>query len=60
MKIEIPLLAVMLLMSTTLLARIAVQGIEPALVSTAIEWWANGTRAGVRLFRKHIHLRLVG
>jgi hypothetical protein len=60
MKIEVSLLAALLLMSTTLLARIAVQGIEPALVSIAIEWWVNGTRAGVRLFRKHVDLRWVG
>ena len=60
MKIEISLLAALLLMCTTLLARIAVQGIEPALVSIAIEWWVNGTKAGVRLFRKHAHSTWVG
>jgi hypothetical protein len=58
MKFEIPLLAMLLVTSSSLLARIAVQGIEPALVSTAIEWWFTGLRAGARLFRKSDHMPL--
>jgi hypothetical protein len=41
MKIEIPFLAGMLLIGTNLLARVAVQGIEQALFSTAIEHGLN-------------------
>jgi hypothetical protein len=37
MKIEIPFLAGLLLIGTDLLARVAVQGIEQAIFSTAIE-----------------------
>lgn len=37
MKIEIPFLAGLLLIGTDLLARVAVQGVEQALFSTAIE-----------------------
>jgi hypothetical protein len=38
MKIDISFLAVFLLIGTDLLARAAVQGVEQALVSTAIEY----------------------
>jgi hypothetical protein len=38
MKIDISLLAAFLLIGTDLLARAAVQGVEQALVSTAIEY----------------------
>lgn len=38
MKIDTPFLAALLLMGTTLLARMAAYGVEQALVSTAIEW----------------------
>jgi hypothetical protein len=38
MKIEIPLLAGLLLVGTDLLARAAVQGVEQALLSTTIEY----------------------
>ena len=41
MKIEIPFLAGLLLIGTDLLARVAVQGIEQALFSTAIEHGLN-------------------
>ncbi len=51
MKIEIPLLASLLLIGTTLLARVQAQGIEQALVATAIEYTVNGARAAVRLIR---------
>jgi hypothetical protein len=38
MKNEIPLLAALLLIGTSLLGRVTAQGIEQALVSTAIEY----------------------
>jgi hypothetical protein len=41
MKIEIPFLAGLLLIGTDLLARVAVQGIEQAIFSTAIEHGLN-------------------
>jgi hypothetical protein len=42
MKIEISFLAALVLMETTLLARMAAQGIEQALFSTMIEYWLYG------------------
>jgi hypothetical protein len=49
MKIEIPFLAALVLIGTSLLARIAAQGIEQALLSTAIEYGLNGIKGGIRL-----------
>ena len=49
MKIDISFLAV-LLIGTDLLVRAAVQGVEPALVSTAIEYGSAGV----------LHLRKLG
>jgi hypothetical protein len=49
MKIEIPFL-VALVLGTSLLARIAAQGVEQALLSTAIEYGLNGIKGGIRLF----------
>jgi hypothetical protein len=43
-------LAALLLTGTALWARIAAQGVEQALLSTAIEWSLNGIRAWVRPF----------
>ncbi|HEU4340336.1 MAG TPA: hypothetical protein VFU31_02075 [Candidatus Binatia bacterium] len=37
-KIEIPFLAGLFLIASELWARAAVQGVEPAFASTAIEW----------------------
>ena len=42
MKIDISFLAVFFLIGTDLLARAAVQGVEQALVSTAIEYGSGG------------------
>ena len=42
MKIDISFLAVFFLIGTDLLARAAVQGVEQALVSTAIEYGSAG------------------
>jgi hypothetical protein len=50
MKIEISFLAAALFVGTDLLARIAVQGIEQALLSTAVEWSINHIRAARRKF----------
>jgi hypothetical protein len=50
MKIEIPLLAGLLIIGTDLLARVAVQGVEQALATAAIECGVNGVRAVKRLF----------
>jgi hypothetical protein len=45
MKIELPLLAGLLFIGTDLLARMAVQGIEQALFSTAIEHGLNAFKS---------------
>jgi hypothetical protein len=42
MKIDMSFLAAFLLIGTGLLARASVQGVEPALVSTAIEYGSAG------------------
>jgi hypothetical protein len=44
MKMEIPMLAVLVLIGTDLLARVAAQGVEQALFSTVIQYWLNGRR----------------
>jgi hypothetical protein len=50
MKIEIPFLAGLLLVGTDLLARAAVQGVEQALFSTAIEYGWNAIKTISRFF----------
>ena len=50
MKIEIPFLAALLLIGTSLLARMAAQGVEQALFWTAIEYGLNGIKGGIRRF----------
>ena len=42
MKSEIPFLAALVLIGTSLLARMATQGVEQALFSTVIEYCLNG------------------
>jgi hypothetical protein len=54
MKIEIPFLAALLLVGTDLVARVAVQGVEQALLSTAIEWSVKRLKAA----RQKIPVRL--
>lgn len=49
MKIEFPLLATLLMIGTSLLARAQAQGIEQALLATAIEYCVRGGKAAVRL-----------
>ena len=44
MKIEIPSLAMLVLIGTDLLARVPAQGVEQALFSTVIQYWLNGRR----------------
>jgi hypothetical protein len=44
MKIEATFLAALMLIGTTLLARMAAQGVEQALFSTAIEYWLYARR----------------
>ena len=56
MKIEIPLLAGMLIIGTDLLARVAVQGVEQALAAAVIEYGMNSIRAVKRLFPDGIRL----
>ena len=51
MKIEFPLLATLLLIGTTLLARAQANGIEQAVFATAIEYGVGGLRAGARFLR---------
>jgi hypothetical protein len=50
MKIEIPYLAVLLILGADLLARVPVQGTEQALFSTALEWSMKRIRAGRQNF----------
>ena len=50
MKIDMSFVAVFLLIGTDLLARASVQGVEPALVSTAIRYGS----AGVKLLQKWV------
>jgi hypothetical protein len=45
MKSEIPFLATLILVGTTLSARMTVQGIEQALLVTAIEYGRDGIEA---------------
>jgi hypothetical protein len=47
-KIDIPLLATLLLIGTILLARAQAHGIEQALFATAIEYGVGGLKAGAR------------
>ena len=47
-KIDTILMSALLLMGTGLWARIAIQGFEPALVSTAVEWFLNGIKRARR------------
>jgi hypothetical protein len=49
MKIEIPFLAGLLFVGTDLLARAAVQGVEQALFSTAIEYGLNAIKTSRRV-----------
>jgi hypothetical protein len=53
-KMDTLFLAVLLLTGTTLWTRIAIQGVEQALVSTAIEWSTNRMRSGARLLPRTI------
>lgn len=54
MKMEIPVLAALLLVANELMARVAVQGIEQALVATALEWSVKKLEsARAILTRKH-------
>jgi hypothetical protein len=43
-KIEIPLLAALVLIGTSLLVRMGTQGVEQALLSTVIEYGLNRRR----------------
>ena len=47
MKIEIPILAALLVLATELMARAALQGFEQALVWTLVDWSARRVRVGV-------------
>jgi hypothetical protein len=53
MKIESFFIAVLLLGGTTLFARVLAQGVESALVATAIEWSARRIRAAIKVVRSH-------
>ena len=48
MKIGTLFLATLLLAGTALWARIAIQGVEPALLSTAMDWTLSAIRTGTR------------
>jgi hypothetical protein len=47
MKIEISILAALLLLGTELVARASVQGVEQAIVSTVIEWTMSRIKTAV-------------
>jgi len=51
MKAEFPFFAAMVLLGSTLLARMATQGVEQAFLSSAIEYGLDGMRAMKRLLR---------
>jgi len=51
MKIEIPILAALLLLGSELIARAAVQGVEQALVSTVIEWSMSRVKSAGKILR---------
>jgi hypothetical protein len=51
MKIEISILAALLLLGTELMARASVQGLEQAIVSTVIEWTMSRLKAARNVFR---------
>jgi hypothetical protein len=44
MKIEIPILAALLVLATELMTRAALQGVEQALVWTLVDWSARRVR----------------
>jgi hypothetical protein len=48
-KIEIPILAGLLVAGTDLLTRVTVQGVEQALFSTVIEYGWKAIKTGVKL-----------
>lgn len=54
MKIEISFLAGLLLQGNDLLARMTVQGVEPALISMAVECGIAGFRAVKKMSRLFI------
>jgi hypothetical protein len=51
MKIEISILAGLLLLGTELMARTSVQGVEQAIVSTVIEWTVSRLKATGNVLR---------
>ncbi len=51
MKIDIPLLESLMSIGITLLVRAQAQGIEQALLATAVEFSVNGARAAARFLR---------
>jgi hypothetical protein len=51
MKIEISLLAALLLLGTELMARASIQGVEQAMVSTVIEWTMSRMKAAHNFLR---------
>jgi hypothetical protein len=51
MKIEISILAALLLLGTELMARASVQGVEQAIVSTVIEWTVTRMKAARNVLR---------
>jgi hypothetical protein len=54
-KLEISLFAGLLMAGATLLARAQIQGLEGALISTAIEYGLRGVRAGATVVKTWSH-----
>ena len=51
MKIELSILAGLLILGTELMARASVQGVEQAIVSTVIEWTVSRVKAAGNVLR---------
>jgi hypothetical protein len=51
MKIEIPILAALLVLGNELMVRAAVQGVEPALVTAIVEWSMGRLKWASRLIQ---------
>jgi hypothetical protein len=57
MEMEFPILTALLVIGTDLLTRAAVQGIAPALLSTAIDFGLQRIRLGLTFVPNYTRLR---
>lgn len=54
MKFEIPFVTALVFLSADLMARVAVQGVEQALLTTVIEWSINPIKRNWKKFFPHL------